>query len=225
MLRPRVAVRTLRRGFTPGSLYFSGAAGAPAPPAMKHLPNTLTVLRVLLTPLVLVGIARDTFGWMLVATVVFIAAALSDYYDGQLARRYGHHSRFGQFLDPLADKILVLGTLAFLAWKQPHVAPAWAVALIALRDVGVTLARSRAERAGRSLKTLGMAKTKTSLQFTYLIATLVFLTAARVAWPLQPLAAWVLDSWLLPAMLVVLAALTVYTGLPYLFRPQYSDED
>ncbi|MBE2187258.1 MAG: CDP-alcohol phosphatidyltransferase family protein [Rhodothermales bacterium] len=190
---------------------------------MKHLPNTLTVLRIVLTPLVLVGVAKDTPGWLFTATVAFIVAALSDYYDGHLARRYGSHSRFGQFLDPLADKILVLGTLAILAWKHPSLAPWWAVAVIALRDLGVTLARSRAERAGHSLKTLGMAKTKTALQFTYLIATLVFLTARAFGGPLGDLAGWILDTPLMPTMLVVLAALTVYTGLPYLFKPQYSD--
>ena len=190
---------------------------------MKHLPNTLTVLRIVLTPLVLVGVMEGTFGWLFVATGVFIAAALSDYYDGVLARRYGHHSRFGQFLDPLADKILVLGTLAVLAWKHPALAPWWAVVAIALRDAGVTFARSRAEKAGRSLKTLGAAKTKTALQFTYLIATLVFLTARAFGGPLGDLAGWILATPLMPVMLVVLAALTVYTGLPYLVKPQYTD--
>ena len=100
---------------------------------MKHLPNTLTVLRIAVTPLILFGLLRGTLGGYALATVVFVAAAISDYYDGQLARRYGTHSRLGQFLDPLADKILVLGTLIVLAYHRPDLAPWWAVALVAVR--------------------------------------------------------------------------------------------
>ena len=189
---------------------------------MKHLPNTLTVLRIVVTPVVLAGVVRGGVWGYGVAWAVFVAAAISDWYDGHLARRHGSHSRLGQFLDPLADKILVLGTFAALAWRRPDLAPWWAVALIALRDVGVTLLRSVVEARGRSLRTLPMAKTKTALQLTFLISVLLFLAVEAAGGTVGGWATALLTSPIPLLLLVALVVVTVGTGLLYVVRPQYT---
>ena len=187
-------------------------------PALKHAPNVLTVLRIVLTPVVLVGVWRGGAGGYALATVVFVVAAISDWLDGHLARRHATDSRIGRFLDPLADKILVLGTFAVLAARHPGIVPWWAVALIAFRDIGVTVLRSAYESRGKSLRTLPFAKTKTALQLTFLIAVLVFLTAQELGGYPGIAASWLINSPLLSGLLVVLVALTVGTGLMYAVR-------
>ena len=195
---------------------------------MKHLPNALTILRVVLTPVVLVGVWRGGFAWHLVAVVAFIVAAISDYWDGHFARLHATASRFGQFLDPLADKILVLGTFAVLAHVRPEVVPWWAVVLIAIRDIGVTVLRSVVEARGHSLRTLPMAKTKTALQLTFLIAVLVFMTVEHgigidgVVGMLAVAAGWLLTSPIVFLLLMALVAVTVGTGMLYVVQPQYN---
>src|SRR5687768_7418585 len=86
---------------------------------MKHLPNALTLSRIAVTPLCLWGLATGDFAGQLAGTVLFILAAISDYWDGRLARAYDVRSRLGQFLDPLADKVLVLGAFVVLLLTAP----------------------------------------------------------------------------------------------------------
>lgn len=190
----------------------------PTCPALKHAPNVLTVLRIALTPVVLLGVWRGGIGGYALAAGIFIVAAISDWLDGHLARVYATSSRMGRFLDPLADKILVLGTFTALAVRHPEIVPVWAVGLIAFRDIGVTLLRSAYESRGKSLRTLPFAKSKTALQLTFLIAVLVFLTARAYGGALGTAASWLLTSPVLAALLYALIALTVGTGLLYAVR-------
>lgn len=189
---------------------------------MKHLPNALTVFRIVLTPFVLVGLWRGGLWGYAVAATCFVVAAISDYWDGHFARLHATGTRMGQFLDPLADKILVLGTFAVLATVRPDVSPWWAVVAIAARDIGVTLLRSYTEARGRSLRTLPMAKTKTALQLTFLISVLVFLTFTQVPGPLAVASRWMLASPILPVLLVALVVVTVGTGMLYFVKPEYN---
>src|SRR5690606_26877245 len=128
---------------------------------MKYVPNALTIARIIITPLMLVALLSNTFPGLVIALVLFIVAAISDYLDGKIARSYKVRSRLGTFLDPLADKVLVLGTFVALIFLVPQVVTWWAVALIAFRDLAVTLQRMWAEAHGRSLRTLPIAKAKT----------------------------------------------------------------
>src|ERR1041385_3561530 len=75
------------------------------------LPNSLTLLRIILTPLFLALFLSDSSFSKQLSLVVFIVAALTDWYDGWVARKYGYITRWGKFLDPLADKILSSATL------------------------------------------------------------------------------------------------------------------
>ena len=197
---------------------------------MKHLPNALTIGRIVVTPVFLVLLLGGTFWGQFAAAVLFVLAAITDYWDGRLARQYGVGSRLGQFLDPLADKILVLGAFfAFLflpenADGQRLAEPWWwwAVGLIALRDIAVTALRAWAERRGQSIQTRYAAKVKTTAQLTFLIATLVFLVVSKLGrygdgWieDLAGLAAQILYGPVTAVLLLITVVLTLWTGAQY----------
>ncbi|MFQ5570712.1 MAG: CDP-alcohol phosphatidyltransferase family protein [Rhodothermales bacterium] len=188
---------------------------------MKFVPNAITIARIVLTPILLVMMMSNTLFGLGGALVLFIIAAITDYFDGKLARALGVRSRLGQFLDPFADKVLVLGTFTALAFLIPEIVPWWAVALIALRDVVVTVLRMWEESRGRTLRTVPMAKTKTTLQLIFLIGILVLLTAGKLRGAVAEAALWVLESAIPFILLMVVVALTVFTGLWYLFNKEY----
>jgi CDP-diacylglycerol--glycerol-3-phosphate 3-phosphatidyltransferase len=185
---------------------------------MKNVPNAITIGRIVLTPVVLFLLFSESFAGRFSAFVVFVIAAISDYYDGKLARSYAVPSRLGQFLDPFADKILVLGTFAALALLIPHVVPWWAVALIAVRDLMVTLLRAWNESHGRSLRTLPLAKAKTTVQLTFLIATLLLLTMTKLAGAIGAYADWLLASPIPLVCLLFVVGFTVWTGALYVLK-------
>ncbi len=188
---------------------------------MKYLPNTITVIRILLTPFVLFMLIKGTTASLIWAWVLFILAAISDYVDGKLARTLQVPSRLGQFLDPLADKVLVIGTFVVLAYRYPHLVPWWVVGVIALRDVGVTWLRSAMESKGRTLKTLSVAKAKTAIQLTFLILTLTLLVAAKLPGPIGSFGTDLLHSSLLYVLAIVVALVTAATGVVYAFSHEY----
>lgn len=190
----------------------------PTPTTIRYIPNALTIGRIALTPLVLLLLSWPTLTGQAGALVLFIVASASDYLDGWLARSYGARSRLGKFLDPLADKVLVLGTFIMLAAMYPAVVPWWAVLLIAVRDVVVTGLRTRAEAAGRSIRTLPLAKSKTMAQLAYLVGMLALLTATYVPGAVQEPARWILHETAWPvALLMLVVALTLLTGALYFF--------
>lgn len=196
---------------------------------MKHLPNALTIARIVLAPIVFVCMWQQSLLGSVLALAFFVIAAISDYWDGRFARMHQTGSRLGQFLDPLADKILVLGTFVVLAWLHNDMgyrgwglAPWWAVILIALRDFVVTGLRSYVEARGHSLRTLPLAKWKTTLQLTFLISVLVFLTLRFLPDPLAQIGLWMLNGPILFALLLVLVVVTVGTGLLYFVKPEYT---
>ena len=130
---------------------------------MRFVPNVISALRIALTPVVILCLLQDATWARLAAFLLFLIGAGSDYADGVVARLMQAQTRLGRFLDPLADKVLVLGTFGALAWLYPSLVPWWAVVLIALRDVTVTGLRMRAEASGRSIRTWKLAKSKTAL--------------------------------------------------------------
>ncbi|MDX1438532.1 MAG: CDP-alcohol phosphatidyltransferase family protein [Rubricoccaceae bacterium] len=198
---------------------------------MKYVPNALTIGRIIVTPLALWGLATGTFTGQLFGATLFILAAISDYWDGKLAREYGVRSRIGQFLDPLADKVLVLGAFFLIPFLMPvgealaRPVGAWlpwlAIGLIALRDVSVTALRSYHEKQNRPLKTLTAAKWKTAWQLTFLITIQVFLVFmhGRVLdgfWgDFGAFFYSVLDSLFPLVFLLLTTVATVYTGVLY----------
>ncbi len=186
----------------------------------RYIPNLLTVTRILVTPLLLLLLTVPSRAGQACAVVLFVLASLSDYYDGVLARRFQVRSRLGQFLDPLADKILVLGTFGMLAVEEPIVVPWWAVAVIALRDLAVTGLRSWVEASGKTLHTYRIAKLKTTIQLAFLFGVLLLRTGTYLSPPIQQWATWVLRESQLPGIaLALVVGFTVATGALYLVAP------
>lgn len=177
------------------------AADAPEPvlePGWVNVPNAFTFLRVLLVPLVLWLLTLDTEAARWWAFSVFVFAAWTDSLDGWVARRFGRVTRWGQLADPLADKLLVLGTLASLAIVGE--VPWWAVLVILAREVWVTLLRVRLVRRLRLVMPASIwGKVKTVTQVVAIAAYLA---------PVVPRA---LADWLL--YLAVFA--TVASGITY----------
>lgn len=135
------------------------------------LPNKLTVVRIFLTAVI--AFFLFTPGWVskVAALVAFVIASLTDWLDGYLARRWHQTSPMGALLDPIADKVLVLGT--FCAFAQLRVVPWWMVGLIALREVLVTGARLIAARRHIILAAEKEGKQKAVSQFLAAIVVLV----------------------------------------------------
>lgn len=186
----------------------------------RYIPNLLTVARILVTPLLLLLLSVPSQAGQASAVVLFVLASLSDYYDGELARRFQIRSRLGQYLDPLADKILVLGTFGMLAFQEPNIVPWWAVAVIALRDVAVTGLRSWVEAGGKTLRTYRIAKAKTMLQLAFLFGILVLRTATHASPPVREGATWLLRDSALPGIaLAVVVGFTLVSGVLYFVAP------
>ena len=191
---------------------------------MKHLPNTITTLRMLVTPAVLVLLFYDGFAPRAWAAVLFILASISDYLDGKLARHFDVGTRLGQFLDPIADKVLVLGTFAALCVLRDDLVPWWAVALIAGRDLFVTLFRVWHARQGRVLRTSSAAKWKTTFQLTFLIAVLLLWAGVTLPGAVGRWSSWMLESPGMTVLLIATVVVTVATGAAYALKPRFDTD-
>ncbi len=187
--------------------------------AMKFffsLPNQLTYLRILLTPVFLVLLFSPDPLIRQLSFPVYVLAALTDWYDGWLARRWGYVSRWGAFLDPLADKVLTSAALfAFLALD---LVPGWTVWAIVIRDIGITTLRSYCEYRGEAFDTSKMAKTKTFAQMTviFYILTIFIAREIEIFSPLRPVFDLLLGRAVLSVLMTLIAAITVVSGILYI---------
>lgn len=166
-----------------------------------NLPNAFTFLRAALVPVILwmLLVGGTTARWW--AFWIFTVAALTDTADGWVARRYGTVTPFGQLADPLADKLLVVGVLASLAWVGE--VPWWAVVVIVAREVAVTVLRTRlVQRLGLVMPASHSGKVKAVSQMIAIAAYLLPVLGGIV-----------------PDLLLYLAVLlTVWSGVDYGFR-------
>jgi len=192
---------------------------------MKHVPNVLSIARIAVTPLLLYMLFQNTLTGNLWALVLFVLGAISDYFDGRLARKYGVGTSFGQYLDPLADKVLVLGTFVALVFISPEHVPVWAVAVIAVRDFAVTGLRSWAKHKGKELRTLNVAKFKTTVQLTWLIMMLTFLAAAKIPGPFGEIFVGFLSTPFMYWLLILVTLATAGTGLHYFSEYNQRQDD
>jgi CDP-diacylglycerol--glycerol-3-phosphate 3-phosphatidyltransferase len=167
-----------------------------------NLPNGLTVLRLLMIPAILWSFEARTVN-TLVAPLLFIAASITDSLDGRIARRYGKVTTLGKFLDPLADKMLILAVLALLV--QDELLPAWVVVLIVGRELLITGLRAIGATQGLIIAATPFGKTKTVSQMLA-----VGLLMLERPYPQLGAVAFVA---------VTLAVIfTVFSGLDYLWR-------
>jgi CDP-diacylglycerol--glycerol-3-phosphate 3-phosphatidyltransferase len=136
-----------------------------------NLPNALTYLRVLLIPVVMWLIHVGTPQSCGIAAVLFTVAAITDFFDGYLARKLGLVSLTGKFLDPLADKLIVMASIIMLAaqgWIQD-----WLVVLVLTREMSVTELRALAATEGMLVPSDTWGKFKTAFQLVGLVALII----------------------------------------------------
>ena len=164
------------------------------------LASKITFVRVLMIPAYLLtmylsGGAAGT--WMYVSLAIFIIASLTDFVDGYIARHYNQTTDFGKFLDPLADKLLVLSAMSmFCQWG---VFPAWALMIVLTREFAVTGLRLVAVQKGTVIAAGWSGKVKTA-------STMIGL-CIMMALPGIPILNWV--------VIAVIVATTVYSGAEY----------
>jgi CDP-diacylglycerol--glycerol-3-phosphate 3-phosphatidyltransferase len=136
-----------------------------------NTPNLLTIGRVAIIPLVIVLLDRGTPSDCIWAALVYSAAAITDLIDGYLARRWNIVTVLGKFLDPLADKLLVMATLV---WMVPMGRiPAWAVVLLLAREISITALRGIASSEGVIISAGGGGKAKTALQMVGILFLII----------------------------------------------------
>lgn len=122
--------------------------------------NKITLFRVLLIPVFLIVLYLDFPGRTWVALGVFIVACLSDFLDGYIARHYNQVTDFGKFMDPIADKVLVLSAMVvFVSWARM---PAWILVVVIARELGVSALRLIAVDNGKVIAAGWSGKVKTA---------------------------------------------------------------
>lgn len=188
------------------------------------VPNALTIARILLIPVFIIGILSLEFGWdspfgrLFVLGPLFAIAAFTDWLDGFLARRWNVVTGFGRMIDPIADKLLVAGCLiAFMIATRGHwmfLAPGL---IIIGRDILVSGAREHAALTGRVMTPTQLAKWKTAFELLAIAALIVWILAKAYL----PIDAVIPDiataaRYAGLALLWLAATLSAYTGSLYL---------
>lgn len=178
-----------------------------------NIPNQLTIFRIILTPVFVVLFIETDPSYQLMASIVFFIAAFTDWYDGYYARRFQSVTRWGQFMDPLADKILVSSALLVFAFM--HYIYWWMVIIIITRDAIITYLRSFALHIGKPIITSNVAKWKTFIQMGFVLGFLIYINIPGL--PSVHLSD-VKNPWLLwtTITLLVVVCLTLYSGTHYL---------
>ena len=172
-----------------------------------NTPNKLSLLRIALIPVMVVLLylahrSADEVSsvWFILATVVFAGASFTDYLDGHLARKNDQITDFGKFLDPVADKLLVLS--AFIMLIQPGLMPAWATVIILARELCVDGLRMVAVGQGRVIAAAHAGKIKTVSQIILVMWLMIIRIPAFGHWLGAILTVWTL-------------CITIWSGIEY----------
>lgn len=184
---------------------------------MHRLPNILSGIRILLAPIFLVLFFQDDFVAKAIGLAVYIVAAITDYYDGYFARKYNVYTDFGAFLDPLADKFLTFSGFIVLPFIAADQFPWWAIILIIIRDTVITVLRVYMKRRKTTMVTRFTAKIKTTIQMVFLYIGLAVGLFQGVNFFAGDWVAWLLSTDILLVLMIFVTAVTVYSGLEYLY--------
>lgn len=169
-----------------------------------NLPNKLTLFRVLLIPILVVIMGMDIPSKFLIACIIFIVASFTDFLDGKIARKYNLVTDFGKFMDPLADKLLVISTL--ICMIENDLASGWMVIIIVSRELAVSILRAIAAADGTVIAAGKSGKWKTATQ---MIAIIILLIGEHLA-NMQILMVGNI-------LLIIAVLLTLYSGWEYLY--------
>ena len=183
------------------------------------LPNQLTVLRVILSPVFLFFFLSEIIWMKQVSVAIYIVAALTDWYDGWLARKFNYITSWGKFWDPLADKILT--SSAFIGFALVDLIPWWMVGIIVGRDVIVTLLRVFADMKNYQFTTSYYAKWKTMLQMIFLYYLLILYVAqftTEINSIYAELISNLLNKNLVFYIALIITIITFHSGILYIKR-------
>ena len=162
--------------------------------------SKITLVRVFMIPVLMVSmyLSKGDLGlWMYISLILFILASLTDYIDGQIARKCNQVSDFGKFLDPLADKLVTIAVMTmFCEWGR---FPAWALMLVLTREFAVTGLRLVAVGKGTVIAAGWSGKVKTASTMVGLCVLMVFPQNVYVLW----------------TVIAVIVLTTVYSGVEY----------
>jgi CDP-diacylglycerol--glycerol-3-phosphate 3-phosphatidyltransferase len=184
-----------------------------------NLPNKLTIIRIILAPVFMIFFLIDNVYSRYFSTLIFIVAALTDLYDGYLARKTGVITGFGKFMDPLADKILT--STAFIAFVALGYVQAWMILIIIVREFLVTGLRSVAAYKGVVILPSILAQWKTASQMTVIVIILLYINLKTTLLPLgYNWAILTSDTTyrVFDGMVFITMLLTVGTGLDYVVK-------
>lgn len=189
-----------------------------------NLPNKLTVARCIMTAFFVALFSFDHVVSFAIGYIVFVTAAITDYYDGKIARERNLVTNFGKLLDPVADKVLVVSAFVMLLGIPDMGVPPWCVVMILAREFLVTGARALAAADGMVIAANKQGKTKTLLQMIYVCTFLFFAVVlqgltqypsvvANLPGGVEP---WIrgigiASEW----SIVIVAAYTVYSGIVF----------
>ena len=165
-----------------------------------NIPNALTMLRIVAVPVFVVALLEETPNGDVIAAAVFALAAISDGLDGYIARRRRQVTTFGQLMDPLADKLLVVAALVALVALDRLAA--WVAMVIIARELAVTALRSLAAERGVVIAASWLGKLKTALQVGAIVGLIV--------WDPTPLA--------VDLLVYAAVAMTIWSGADYFVR-------
>ncbi len=186
------------------------------------LPNQLTILRIILTPFFLFFFLSNNPLYNQIALGIFIIAALTDWYDGWLARKFNYITNWGKFWDPLADKILT--STAFIGFYVLGIIPLWMVIVIIVRDFIITILRAYADYKGKSFTTSYYAKWKTFLQMTFLYYLLIIQTLQKIQQIYkgnEKIFQILFDSTFIYITMFIITIITFHSGVTYILNNKY----
>jgi CDP-diacylglycerol--glycerol-3-phosphate 3-phosphatidyltransferase len=179
--------------------------------------NRLTLSRLALTVLFVVALNSSWQYARTTALVIFLIAGLTDFIDGEIARRYGVITSFGKLMDPLVDKIMMAA--AFISLVPLKAVPAWAATTVVARDFLITGLRLMASAKGRILPAERLGKQKTSWQIITIVFFLVLLSIVELRY-VDEKSIWWVRAWTEagPVLVWITVALTIYSALGFTWR-------
>jgi CDP-diacylglycerol--glycerol-3-phosphate 3-phosphatidyltransferase len=179
--------------------------------------NRLTLSRLALTILFVFALNSEWRYARTTALVLFVVAGATDYFDGEIARRYQFVTNFGKLMDPLVDKIMMAA--AFISLVPLRAIPAWVATAIVAREFLITGLRLIASAKGQVLPAERLGKHKTSWQIVTVMFFLVLLSLRELRYA-TPADAWWLRSWHDGgrALVWIAVAFTLYSGLRYAWQ-------
>lgn len=169
---------------------------------MNTTANKITVLRIILVPVFMVLMYLGYTYW---ALAIYIIACLSDFIDGHIARKYNQVTNFGKFMDPLADKMLVLTAMCYFVDNDTM--PGWVVALVLLREFAVSGLRLLAVEQGTVIAAAWSGKIKT---FVTMVALGVLIIVAEPWFPFKDI--------IPPVCSALIVISTLYSGAEYFIK-------